>query len=145
MTTREDCMSEMQKQFEQFCINLGQGLDLRNTSCGFEMYTNNYTQKAWRAWQACAAHYEAEQSKDYAEWIDERNTLLALIAEKDAALETVKNSGLLNGSFTLHDEIYDVVYEALSLTHDSVRLVKVESYDDMVCGDGPIYTIVKGE
>ena len=57
--------------------------------------------------EACTAHYESELLK--------RD---ALIAEKDKALAKIKE-------FSIDGVASNVATEALSLTHDSVRLVEV--------------------
>lgn len=103
------------------------GIDISIDRAG-EGYIYDQINDKWIGYQACAAHYEAELLK--------RD---ALIAEKDKALSACA--------------LNDIARKALSLPHDSVRLVEVYQVgvgyipaDRKTPPDGTkLYTIVKGE
>lgn len=115
-------------------------------------------------------HHQAEEMAELKEYLettcssieaelsnirDERNALLALIAEKDKALRMIESS---EKGETLADALV-VSQQALSLTHDSVKLVEIGyvvysplagfvvrfKLESNVSEKDKLYTIVKGE
>lgn len=100
--------------FEKWCIG-------RNPIAKMDRHGDGYlyasVNQAWSAWQACANHYESE-----------RNALLAVIAEKDKALN------LLMTNFGMDEDewnkpVFDSGRKALALTPENVRLVEVKNIE----------------
>jgi hypothetical protein len=102
-------------------------------------YCSDEVQLAWEAWQACTAHHEAVISELKEDILDlrqqvnyrcadvqrleaERNTLLAVIAQKDEALEAAQISvGRLTSDESAIQEDFDnedLIQNALALTHN---------------------------
>lgn len=147
----------VQDDFVRFCSNKGWAANY----IGDGHFESHSVQFAYEAYQACAAQYEAEQAKDYAEWIDERNSLLAVIEKQREALQCVKSQMIDGKIFTqqVHQRPYwrYEVEEALGLSPDSVRLVEVGKATsnateqwciaDLNLEDGThkLYTIVEGK
>jgi len=92
-------------------------------------YPNDYylcheTQRCWLAWQACAEQYESSfkavlEEKAQAKHDEEiankyYHEAKAKLKVAEDALEYVLDSGLLNGSYTLHDKARWEVTEALN-------------------------------
>ena len=92
------------ESFEQWYKTVPDGAELTN---GDMLESNG--DDALAGWQACTAHHEAE-----------RNAFLAVIAEKDEALQTCTDLSAYEQCFDS-----DKVAEARELTPDNVRLVEV--------------------
>lgn len=140
----------------------------------YQLYEHLITQSAYESWQSCAARYEAERNAMLVAMAQKDAALQALDQEARNRLETAMNAHQwlrnlkmfpewLDKALANMDEcmatlkhndpsFYDQIQQALSITHDSVRLVEATDVSDeewnrfKSTGEGTkLYTIVKGE
>jgi hypothetical protein len=171
MTTREDFERKVTIIAKEHNYAF-QGSLLKRDGDG---YSTTWVDMMWEGYKACAAHYKAkialheaaklyDEAPDEAEfepphpifqlaqerdnYADHIRNLLALIAEKDKALQAC-DEAMDYRSYDIPITLQQQVKDALSITHDSVRLVEVDpaDYDAMsLISDGTkLYTIVKGD
>jgi 7-cyano-7-deazaguanine synthase in queuosine biosynthesis len=87
-------------------------------------YTDELTYAAWFNFEEGIKQSESEQAKDYEQWIDERNNLLAVIAKKDAELERIACNGCNCDSWEYcRNDHVDAAKEALRISPDNCKLV----------------------